>query len=334
MTKIRVAINGFGRIGRLSLKAMMANDTMECIAINDLTDVKTLVHLLKYDSAHGHFPYKVEADGNDMVVDDRIRIKCYSEKDPRLLPWADLNIDVVLESTGIFLTKELASKHRQAGAKKVVLSAPGKGGDIPTIVMGVNENTLHPEDTIISNASCTTNCLAPVAKVLEEKFGIKQGFMTTIHAYTADQRLMDAPHKDLRRARSAAVSIIPTTTGATKATEIVLPSLKGKLSGSAMRVPVVCGSATEFTFMLNKDVSVEEINHAVKEAADGSLRGILQYLDEPLVSTDIIGNSHSSVFDSLLTSKVGELYRVMAWYDNEFAYAQRSVELMEYAVNL
>ncbi|TVR80409.1 MAG: type I glyceraldehyde-3-phosphate dehydrogenase [Saprospirales bacterium] len=334
MTKIRVAINGFGRIGRLSLKAMMLNDAMECIAINDLTDVKTLVHLLKYDSAHGHFPYKVEADGADMVIDDRIKIKCYNEKDPRQLPWTDLNIDVVLESTGIFLTKELASKHRQAGAKKVVLSAPGKGGDIPTIVMGVNENTLHPEDTIISNASCTTNCLAPVAKVLEETFGIKQGFMTTIHAYTADQRLMDAPHKDLRRARSAAVSIIPTTTGATKATEIVLPSLKGKLSGSAMRVPVVCGSATEFTFMLDKEASVEAINGAMKEAADGSLNGILQYIDEPLVSTDIIGNSHSSVFDSLLTSKVGDLYRVMAWYDNEFAYAQRSVELMEYAVRL
>jgi glyceraldehyde 3-phosphate dehydrogenase len=334
MSKIRVAINGFGRIGRLSLKAIISNDNMECVAVNDLTDVKTLVHLLKYDSAHGHFPHKVEAGEGEMKIEGQKPIKCFSEKDPRQLPWADLNVDVVLESTGIFLTRELASKHRQAGAKKVVLSAPGKGGDIPTVVMGVNEKILKPEDAIISNASCTTNCLAPVAKVLDESFGIRQGFMTTIHAYTADQRLMDAPHKDLRRARAAAVSIIPTTTGATKATEIVLPGLKGKLSGSALRVPVVCGSSTEFTFMVDRETSPEEINKAVKKASENSMKGIIEYTEEPLVSTDIIGNPHSSVFDALLTSKVGELYRVMAWYDNEYAYAFRSVELMEYAHNL
>jgi len=334
MEKIRVAINGFGRIGRLSLREILKNDKMECVAINDLTDVKTLVHLLKYDSAHGHFPLSVKANESEMIIEGAPPVKCYNEKDPRMLPWTDLNVDVVLESTGIFLTRELASKHRKAGAKKVVLSAPGKGGEIPTVVMGVNEGILKAEDAIISNASCTTNCLAPVARVLDEAFGIKQGFMTTIHAYTADQRLMDAPHKDLRRARAAAMSIIPTTTGATKATEIVLPRLKGKLSGSALRVPVVCGSSTEFTFMLDKETTVEAINKAVSDASQNDLKGIIEYTEEPLVSTDIIGNTHSAVFDALVTSKVGELYRVMAWYDNEYAYAKRSVELMEYVCSL
>lgn len=334
MEKVRAAINGFGRIGRLSLRAMLENDRVECVAINDLADVPSLVHLLKYDSVHGLFPYSVRAGKGEMIINDKVRIKCFNEKDPLQLPWLDLNVDIVLESTGIFLTRELALKHRKAGAKKVVLSAPGKSSDIPTVVMGVNQETLKSEDCIISNASCTTNCLAPMAKVINDYFGIQRGFMTTIHAYTADQNLMDAPHSDLRRARSAVVSIVPTTTGATKATEIVLPDLLGKLSGSAMRVPVICGSATEFTFTLDKTPSVEAINTRIQEAASGDLKGILQYVEDPIVSTDIIGNFHSCIFDSLLTAQNDNLYRCMAWYDNEYAYAYRSVELMEYAMSL
>lgn len=313
----------------------MEKENMECVAINDLTDVKTLAHLLRYDSVHGRFPYQIEENENEIIIDDRMVIKCYNEKDPRQLPWGDLNIDVVLESTGVFLTRELASKHRKAGAKKVVLSAPGKGGDIPTVVMGVNHDILKREDGIVSNASCTTNCLAPMAKILDDAFGIEEGFMSTIHAYTADQRLMDAPHRDLRRARAAANSIIPTTTGATKATEIVLPQLKGKLSGSAMRVPVICGSATDFTFLLEKEVSVGDVNEAVKTASEEKrFKNIVEYTDQPLVSTDIIGNSHSTVFDSLLTSKNGRMFKTTAWYDNEYAYSCRSVELMVHVIEL
>ncbi len=334
MTKIKVAINGFGRIGRISLREILKSDTLECVAINDLTDNATLAHLFKYDSAHGRVPYTVKAVGDEMVIDGKHRVKCYNEKDPAKLPWKSLRVDVVLESTGVFRTKESMSKHLEAGARKVVLSAPAKGGDVPTVVLGVNHHILKPEDDIISNASCTTNCLAPLAKVLDENFGIEQGVMNTIHAYTADQRLMDAPHSDLRRARAAAVSIIPTSTGAASAAAIVLPQLKGKLTGAAMRVPTICGSATDFVFMLREDPSVEDINAAVKKAAENDLKGIIEYTEDPIVSTDIISNTHSSIFDALSTMKIGKLYKTLAWYDNEYAYSCRTVELMEYLVKL
>ncbi|TVQ47034.1 MAG: type I glyceraldehyde-3-phosphate dehydrogenase [Saprospirales bacterium] len=334
MTKIKVAINGFGRIGRISLREILKSDTLECVAINDLTDNTTLAHLFKYDSAHGRLPYSVTAEGDEMVIDGKHRLKCYSEKDPANLPWKKLGVDVVLESTGVFRTKEAMSKHLQAGAKKVVLSAPAKGDGVPTVVLGVNHHILKAEDNIISNASCTTNCLAPLAMVLDENFGIEQGVMNTIHAYTADQRLMDAPHSDLRRARAAAVSIIPTSTGAASAAAIVLPQLKGKLTGAAMRVPTISGSATDFVFMLKKDPSVEEINAAVKKAAENELKGIIEYTEDPIVSVDIISNTHSSIFDALSTMKIGKLYKTLAWYDNEYAYSCRTVELMEYLVKL
>lgn len=334
MKKLRIAINGFGRIGRLSLRAMLDSDTLECVAINDLADNKTLAHLLKYDSAHGRFPVDVKASGSNIVIGEDQKIKCFSEKDPSQLPWKELEIDLVLESTGIFRTRELAGKHLKAGAKKVLLSAPGRGGTIPTVVLGVNHEIIQKSDDIISNASCTTNCLAPMAKVIDENFGIKQGFMTTVHAYTADQNLMDAPHKDLRRARAAGVSIIPTTTGAASATEVVLPQLKGKLSGSAMRVPVICGSATEFTFLMNKKASPEDINTAIKVASGEEMKGIIEYTEDPIVSTDIISNTHSCIFDGLSTDNIGPLYKVLAWYDNEYAYSMRLVELMDYISNL
>jgi len=332
--KQKIAINGFGRIGRLSLGAILQNDNLECVAINDLTDNKTLAHLLKYDSVHGRFPGDVKVEGDNIIINGQYTIKCFSEKDPANLPWGKLGVDVVLESTGVFRTRALASKHIEAGAKKVLLSAPGKGGEIPTVVLGVNEHIIKKSHDVISNASCTTNCLAPMAKILDETFGIEQGFMNTIHAYTADQNLMDAPHRDLRRARAAGVSIIPTTTGATSATEIVLPQLKGKLSGSAMRVPTICGSATDFIFSLSKQASVQEINAAIKSASQGSMKGIIEYTEDPLVSIDIVGNPHSCIFDSLSTNKIGKLYKVLGWYDNEYAYSVRSVEMLEYIGNI
>lgn len=334
MKKIKVAINGFGRIGRISLREILKSNTLECVAINDLTDNKTLAHLFKYDSAHGRFPLSVSTEGDEMIIDGKYRIACFREKDPSNLPWSKLGVDVVLESTGVFRTRELMSKHLQAGARKVVLSAPAKGEGVPTVVLGVNHHILKSDDDIISNASCTTNCLAPLAKVLDENFGIEQGVMNTIHAYTADQSLMDAPHSDLRRARAAAVSIIPTTTGAASATEKVLPQLKGKLTGSSMRVPTICGSATDFVFMLKKNPTVEEINSAVLKAAQNEYKGIIEYTDDPIVSTDIISNTHSSIFDGLSTMKVGKLFRTLAWYDNEYAYSCRSVELMEYLAKM
>ena len=326
MSKIKVAINGFGRIGRLTFRALLGKDNVEVVAINDLTDNKTLAHLLKYDSVHGKFPGEVSYTDEALVING-VSINAYAERDPAKLPWGDLGIDVVLESTGIFRDKDGAGKHLTAGAKKVVISAPAKG-DIKTVVLGVNGDEITGEETIISNASCTTNCLAPMAKVLDDEFGIEQGYITTVHAYTADQRLQDAPHSDLRRARAAAYSIIPTSTGAAKAVGLVLPHLQGKLDGCAMRVPVPDGSLTDFTLVLKKEATVEQINAAMQKAAEGPMKGVLQYTDEPLVSIDIVGNPHSCIFDSLMTSANGTLVKVVGWYDNEAGYSNRAADLI------
>lgn len=326
MSKIKVAINGFGRIGRLSFRQLLAKSNIEVVAINDLTDNETLAYLLKYDSIHGLFSGEVFADTESITVNGR-RINSYAEKDPKLLPWANLGIDVVLESTGRFVDEAGAGQHLQAGCKKVVISAPAKG-NVPTIVVGVNDNSLTGSESIISNASCTTNCLAPMAKVLDDAFGIEKGFMTTVHAYTADQNLHDAPHKDLRRARAAALSIVPTSTGAAKAIGLVLPSLKGKLDGSALRVPVPDGSLTDFTVVLKREVTAEEINAALRAAADGPMKGILQYATDPIVSADIVGNPHSCIVDSELTTSTGNLAKVIGWYDNEFGYSSRIADLI------
>ncbi len=325
MTK--VAINGFGRIGRLTFKSLLNNSNIEVVAINDLTDTKTLAHLLKYDSVHGRFPGTVEAT-NDGIIVNGTEIKIYAEREPAKLPWGELGVDVVLESTGRFVDAEGAGGHITAGAKKVVISAPAKG-DITTVVLGVNEEVLTGKEEIVSNASCTTNCLAPMAKVLDDNFGIEKGYITTIHAYTADQNLQDAPHKDLRRARAAAYSIVPTSTGAAKAVGLVLPHLKGKLDGLAMRVPIPNGSLTDLTVVLKKEVTAEEINAAMKKAADGSMKGILEYTIDPIVSIDIVGNPHSCIFDSLMTSANGTLVKVVGWYDNEAGYSARAADLIE-----
>ena len=289
MTKIKVAINGFGRIGRLTFKSLLEKDNVDIVAINDLTDNLTLAHLLKYDSVHGKFSGTITADDDGFTVNGD-RIKVLSERDPANLPWGELGVDIVLESTGIFRDEAGAGKHLQAGAKKVVISAPAKGS-IKTVVLGVNDEVLSPDDTILSNASCTTNCLAPMAKVLDDNFGIEKGFITTTHAYTADQRLQDAPHSDLRRARAAAVSIVPTSTGAAKAVGLVLPHLAGKLDGIAMRVPIPDGSVTDLVAVLKQEATADEINSAMKAAAEGPMKGILEYTTEPLVSIDIVGQS-------------------------------------------
>ncbi len=330
MGQIKVAINGFGRIGRLTLRASLNRSDMEVVAVNDLTDSKTLAHLLKYDSVHGKFPGTVSVDGDDLLVNGK-KIKVYAEKDPANLPWKDHGIDVVVESTGVFRTREKISLHLQAGAKKVVLCVPSKKADDvdATVVLGVNDNDIKPEHKIYSNASCTTNCLAPFAKVLHDKFGIKRGLMNTIHSYTNDQIILDAPHSDLRRARAAAMSIIPTTTGAAKAVGLVIPELKGKLDGFAMRVPTPDGSVVDLTVELEKEATKEDINAAIKEAAEGSMKGILEYCTDPVVSTDIIGNTHSSVFDSLMTQVIdGKFVKVLSWYDNEYGYSNRVVDLV------
>ena len=326
MSKIRVAINGFGRIGRLTFKALLEKDNVEIVAINDLTANSTLAHLLKYDSIHGRFNGSVSSDDEGIVVNGQ-KIKIFEEPDPAKLPWEALNIDVVLESTGRFVDQEGSGKHISAGAKKIVISAPAKG-DIPTIVLGVNNDSLTGSETVISNASCTTNCLAPMAKVLDDNFGIEKGYISTIHAYTADQRIQDAPHRDLRRARAAAISIVPTSTGAAKAVGLVLPHLKGKLDGVAMRVPVPDGSLTDLTVILKKEVTKEEVNAAMKKAADAELNGILEYTEDPIVSVDIIGNPHSCIFDSLMTSANGSLVKVVGWYDNEAGYSSRTADLI------
>jgi glyceraldehyde 3-phosphate dehydrogenase len=322
----KVAINGFGRIGRVCFRSLIQNKDVQVVAINDLTDVPTLAHLLKYDSVHGKFGLSVEAKGDALVVNG-VEIKIYAQKDPATLPWKDLDVDVVIESTGIFTDKEGAAKHITAGAKKVVISAPATGG-VKTIVLGVNDSELLETDTIISNASCTTNCLAPMAKVLHDKFGIEKGYITTVHAYTADQRLQDAPHKDLRRARAAALSMVPTSTGAAKAVGEVLPTLKGKLDGVAVRVPTPDGSLTDLVAVLSRDVTKEEINAAIKEASEGSMKGIIEYCTDPIVSIDVVGNKHSCIFDAALTSTNGNLVKVMGWYDNEAGYSERVCDLV------
>ncbi|WP_420150280.1 type I glyceraldehyde-3-phosphate dehydrogenase [Spirosoma sp.] len=326
MEKIRVAINGFGRIGRLSFRKLLEKENIEVVAINDLTDNATLAHLLKYDSVHGRFTGEISSDNESLTVNGK-RINAYAERDPKSLPWKDLNIDVVLESTGRFVDEAGAGMHLTAGAKKVVISAPAKG-NIPTVVLGVNDDTLTGNETIVSNASCTTNCLAPMAKVLDDVFGIEKGYMTTIHAYTADQNLQDAPHSDLRRARAAALSIVPTSTGAAKAVGLVLPQLKGKLDGYALRVPTPDGSLTDLTVILKKAATAEEINNAIKAASETTLKGLLEYTTDPIVSIDIVGNSHSCIFDSKLTTVNGTLAKVVGWYDNEYGYSSRVADLI------
>jgi len=326
--KIRVAINGFGRIGRTTLKAGFGKSGIEWVAVNDLTDAKTLAHLLKHDSIYGEYQKKIRATKNSIVVDGK-PIKVFSERDPANLPWKELKIDVVLECTGIFRTEELAGLHLRAGAKRVILSAPSKGGNIPTYVLGVNANKYKKSQKIIDNASCTTNCAAPVVAVLNSKFGIKKALMTTIHAYTADQHLVDGPHKDLRRARAAAVNMIPTTTGAAISTTETIPELKGKFDGMAVRVPVPVGSLVDFTFLLKKKTTAEEINTLFKKMTKHPrYKGILDATDRPLVSTDIIGNEYSSIVDLSLTKVIdGDLVKVIAWYDNEWGYSHRLAEM-------
>jgi glyceraldehyde 3-phosphate dehydrogenase len=326
MSKIRVAINGFGRIGRLTFRALLQKENVEVVAINDLTDNATLAHLLKYDSVHGRFNGTVDFNDNALIVNGQT-INAYAERDPAQLPWGSLKVDVVLESTGRFVDRESAGKHLQAGARKVVISAPAKG-DVKTVVLGVNDDTLNGSEDILSNASCTTNCLAPMAKVLDDTFGIEKGYITTVHAYTADQNLQDAPHKDLRRARAAAYSIVPTSTGAAKAVGLVLPHLKGKLDGAAMRVPIPDGSLTDFTVILKKEVTVAEVNAAMKQAAEGKMKGILRYTEDPIVSIDIVGDPHSCIFDAELTSTSGSLVKVVGWYDNEAGYSNRAADLI------
>lgn len=325
----KVAINGFGRIGRMSFRAMLAHPELDIVAINDLTDAKTLAYLFKYDSVHENFDGEVHADGDCLVVNGK-KVKIYAERDPQNLPWKELGVDIVVESTGLFKKREQMMKHINAGAKKVILTVPaGKADDVDaTVVMGVNDSVLTKDTMLVSNASCTTNCLAPVAKVLNDKFGIKRGLMNTVHSYTNDQKILDQPHSDLRRARAAAVSIIPTSSGAAKAVGLVIPELMGKLDGFAMRVPTPDGSVVDLTAELNCNVTKEEINAAIKEAAEGPMKGVLQYVDEPIVSIDIIDNTHSSIFDSLLTQVMdGNFVKIVSWYDNEKGYSTRVGDL-------
>ena len=327
---IKIGINGFGRIGRLVFRSILERGDagFDVVAVNDLTDAATLAHLFKFDSVHGRFPGEVSVDGDSLVISGD-RFKVLSERDPSQLPWGDLGVDIVVESTGFFRTREKAAMHIQAGARKVVISAPASGEVDATIVLGVNDDVLTGSEEVVSNASCTTNCLAPIVKVLDDAFGVEHGFMTTIHAYTSDQMLQDGPHKDLRRARAAATSIIPTTTGAAKAVGLVLPHLSGRLNGFAMRVPIPDGSITDLTAVLRATPSVEEINTAFQAAADGAMSGIVEYSTDPLVSADIIHNAHSCVFDSQLTMVDGNLAKVVGWYDNEWGYASRTVDIVK-----
>ncbi|GAA3226624.1 type I glyceraldehyde-3-phosphate dehydrogenase [Oerskovia jenensis] len=327
---IRVGINGFGRIGRNFFRAIIASGAdIEIVGVNDLTDNKTLAHLLKYDTVLGRFPLSVDFDENNIIVDGKA-IRALEERDPANLPWGELGADIVIESTGFFTDATKAKAHIEAGAKKVIISAPAKNED-GTFVVGVNHEQYDPATQhIISNASCTTNCLAPMAKALNDAIGIERGLMTTIHAYTGDQNLQDGPHKDLRRARAAAQNIVPTSTGAAKAVALVLPELKGKLDGFAMRVPVITGSATDLTFTASKTVTVDEVNAAVKAAAEGPLKGVLKYVDDDIVSSDIVTDPHTSIFDSKLTKVSGDLVKVVAWYDNEWGYSSSLVSLTQY----
>jgi glyceraldehyde 3-phosphate dehydrogenase len=323
----RIAINGFGRIGRNLLRAVRKYGLdVEVVAVNDLTDPVTLGHLTKYDSVHGRFPGEVRVEGTSIIIDGT-PIAVLSERDPAALPWGSLGVDVVVESTGFFTERDKAAKHLEAGARKVIISAPAKNEDI-TIVMGANEGDYDPDrHHVISNASCTTNSVVPMAKVLHETFGIAQGLMTTVHAYTGDQRIHDAPHDDLRRARAAALSIVPTTTGAAKAAALALPELKGRLDGMALRVPIPDGSVTDLSLVLEREATVAEINAAMRAAAEGPLKGILEYCEDPIVSIDIVGNPHSCVFDSLATMASGRLVKVLGWYDNEWGYSVRLAQL-------
>ena len=323
----RIGINGFGRIGRNYLRAALAqNSDLEIVAVNDLSDPKSLAHLLKYDSVGGRLDAAVSVDGDSIVVNGK-SIKVLAERDPAKIDWAELGVEVVIESTGFFTNADDARKHIQAGAKKVIISAPATGEDA-TFVIGVNEHLYEPDNHhVISNASCTTNCLAPLAKVFMDNFGIKNGLMTTIHAYTADQNLQDGPHQDLRRARAAAINIVPSSTGAAKAIGIVIPELKGKLDGFALRVPIPTGSITDLTLVSEKTVTVEEINAAYKKAAEGELKGILMYTEDPIVSSDIVGDPHSSIYDSGLVRVVDNTVKLSSWYDNEWGYSNRLVEL-------
>ncbi len=327
MSSCRIAINGFGRIGRLTLRALLAHDApgVEIVAINDLTDNATLAHLFKYDTAHGIFPGEVSSDKESITINGQ-RFNAYAERDPASLPWSANKVDLVLECTGRFRDKADAGKHLSAGAGKVLISAPGKGG-VKTVVLGINDDSLSADETIVSNASCTTNCLAQMVKVLDESFGIDKGIFTTVHAYTADQRIQDAPHSDLRRARAATQNIIPTTTGAAAAVAKVYPSVDGKLTGIAARVPVITGSLTDLNVVLKREATAEEVNSAFKAAAEGPLKGILAYSEAPLVSTDIISDPHSCIFDAGMTTIVGDMIKVVGWYDNEAGYANRLADL-------
>jgi glyceraldehyde 3-phosphate dehydrogenase len=326
---IRVAINGFGRIGRLVFKVAQNDPDIDFVAINDLTDAPTLAHLLKYDSVHGRYPVNVEVKDNALVAGKRT-VKVLAEKDPAKLPWKEMGVDIVVESTGVFRKREQLEIHLKQGAKKVVLTVPSKDEIDNTVVIGVNDNTLKTTDKLVSNASCTTNCLAPIAKILHDNFGIVRGLMTTIHAYTNDQRLLDLPHKDLRRARAAAVSMVPTTTGAARAVGKVIPELKGKLDGVSIRVPVSDGSLVDLVAEVKKKATVEAINQAVKAAANGPMKGIVEYCEDPIVSVDVVGNPHSSIFDAQSTSVMGDtMVKIFTWYDNEWGYSCRTVDLVK-----
>jgi len=327
MSKVKLAVNGFGRIGRLAVRIIRKNyPDIDVVAVNDITDAPTLAHLFKYDTAHGRFNGEVSIESEGLRINGDL-MKVLAEKDPANLPWKSLGVDVVLESTGKFTDKEKAELHLKAGAKRVIISAPAKG-DIKTIVLGVNDHALTRDDLIVSNASCTTNCLAPMVKVLDEALGVEYGLMTTTHAFTADQRLQDSPHKDLRRARAATHNIVPTSTGAASAVGKVLPHLKGRLHGGSMRVPVITGSVTEFNAIVKKTATPEEINSHFKAAAAGSMKGILKYSEEPLVSSDIIGDPHSCIFDSGLTMVMQNMVRITGWYDNEAGYSHRIADLV------
>jgi len=325
---MRVAINGFGRIGRLVFRAAEKDSKVEIVAVNDVTDAATLAHLLKYDSVHGVFKTPVSAENGTLVVGDR-RVRSLAEKDPKNLPWREMNVDVVVESTGLFTNRDKAALHLDAGAKRVIISAPSKDADV-TIALGVNQTAYDPErHRVISNASCTTNCLAPVVKVVHDRWRVKRGWMTTIHAYTNDQRILDLPHQDLRRARAAAINQIPTTTGAARAIGLVIPELKGKLDGISMRVPVPNGSIVDLVAEIEQNATKDDLNAAFREAAQGPLRGILEYSEEDLVSSDVIGNPHSSIVDGKLTAVMdGNLIKVLAWYDNEWGFSNRVIELL------
>tara|TARA_B100001109_G_scaffold255867_1_gene261824 strand:+ start:2413 stop:3402 length:990 start_codon:yes stop_codon:yes gene_type:complete len=324
----KIAINGFGRIGRMTARVLLQKSDMQLVAINDLADAKTLAHLFKYDSVHGIFNGEISVEGKDLIVNGN-KIHLYQEKLPENLPWEKEEIDVVIESTGLFRDKESAEKHLRAGAKKVLISAPAKDDDIKTVVLGINEDILDGTEKVLSNASCTTNSLAPLVKILDRECGIESGYITTVHSYTGDQKLHDAPHRDLRRARAAAESIVPTTTGAAKAITKIFPHLDGNLGGAGIRVPVPDGSLTDFTCVVRNPKSIEAINSAFKKAAEGELKGILAYTEDPIVSVDVQGNPHSSLFDAQLTSVIGNMVKVVGWYDNEIGYSNRLVDLIE-----